>query len=286
MPDTRKLLIINADDLGFSRGVNRAVFACHAEGVLTSATLAANMPCAAEAIAEAKRHPRLGVGLHLNAVRGRPLSGAAAVPELVDKNGLFFRKIKHHLRLQLSQSPQVLAQFEREYRAQIEFALGKGLRPTHFDSERHHAAWPCLFELMCRLAREYSVPAVRLTREPSWPGSRSSLAKRAGAAFLRLLSVPGKRIADRHGIKTCAWFYGGAHIGKVSEELLLSLARHLPAGAAELMTHPGFADGNLAPEAQSYLDSGREAEANALLSPRVKAAFAENGVELVSFAAL
>ena len=37
-------LIVNADDLGFSPGVNRAIFQAHDEGIVTSASLRPLMP--------------------------------------------------------------------------------------------------------------------------------------------------------------------------------------------------------------------------------------------------
>ena len=67
-------LIINADDFGLCRGVNKAVVEAHTTGVLTSATIMANMPASDEAIVIAKKTPTLGVGVHLNVTDGKPLS--------------------------------------------------------------------------------------------------------------------------------------------------------------------------------------------------------------------
>ncbi|AEB07287.1 YdjC family protein [Coriobacterium glomerans PW2] len=38
------LLIINADDFGYSAGINHGILDAFTEGILTSATLMANMP--------------------------------------------------------------------------------------------------------------------------------------------------------------------------------------------------------------------------------------------------
>ena len=43
-------LIVNADDFGWSSGVSRGIIRAWAEGIVTSTTLAANMPAAAEAL--------------------------------------------------------------------------------------------------------------------------------------------------------------------------------------------------------------------------------------------
>jgi chitin disaccharide deacetylase len=58
-------LIVNADDLGMTAAVNEGIFAAHASGIVTSASLMVlrdDAVAAAEALAG---HPDLGVGLHL-----------------------------------------------------------------------------------------------------------------------------------------------------------------------------------------------------------------------------
>jgi predicted glycoside hydrolase/deacetylase ChbG (UPF0249 family) len=61
-----KLLIVNADDLGLSAGVNRGIFEAHENGIVSSASLMVRWPGVREAADYAKAHPRLGVGLHLD----------------------------------------------------------------------------------------------------------------------------------------------------------------------------------------------------------------------------
>jgi predicted glycoside hydrolase/deacetylase ChbG (UPF0249 family) len=58
-------LIVNGDDFGASRGINRGIMEVHARGALTSASLMIAMPAAREAIALARTAPDLGVGLHV-----------------------------------------------------------------------------------------------------------------------------------------------------------------------------------------------------------------------------
>src|SRR3954463_5895104 len=61
-----KLLVVNADDLGLSPGVNRGIFEAHERGVVTSASLMVRWPAAEEGAEYAKAHAALGVGLHLD----------------------------------------------------------------------------------------------------------------------------------------------------------------------------------------------------------------------------
>ena len=67
-------LIVNADDFGMSRSVNRGVIRAHAEGIVTSTTLLANGASFDDAVALAHAHPGIRVGVHLNVVEGRPLA--------------------------------------------------------------------------------------------------------------------------------------------------------------------------------------------------------------------
>jgi predicted glycoside hydrolase/deacetylase ChbG (UPF0249 family) len=59
-------VIFNADDFGYSRGINRGIVEAHLHGVVTSATLIVNAPATDDAVRLAREHPRLAVGLHVN----------------------------------------------------------------------------------------------------------------------------------------------------------------------------------------------------------------------------
>jgi len=61
-----KELIINADDFGYTRGVNRGIREAHERGPLTSTSLMVNAPATAEAVAIARDLPRLSLGIHVN----------------------------------------------------------------------------------------------------------------------------------------------------------------------------------------------------------------------------
>jgi len=59
-------LVVNADDLGRSAGINRGVVRAHTEGVVTSASLMVRYAAAPDAVAAAREHPQLGIGLHVD----------------------------------------------------------------------------------------------------------------------------------------------------------------------------------------------------------------------------
>jgi len=61
-----KKLIVNADDFGRSTAINRGIIDAHEKGVVTSTSLMTDREAFAEAVALARRYPRLGIGLHLD----------------------------------------------------------------------------------------------------------------------------------------------------------------------------------------------------------------------------
>ena len=71
---SRKRLIVNADDFGFSPGVTEGILRAHRQGIVTSTTIAANMPAAAAAAGRLAEARDLGVGVHLNVCQGPALS--------------------------------------------------------------------------------------------------------------------------------------------------------------------------------------------------------------------
>ncbi len=67
-----KNLIVNADDLGWTEGVNRGIADAHRNGIVTSASLLANGAAFESAVEMARSAPALGVGVHLNLNDGNP----------------------------------------------------------------------------------------------------------------------------------------------------------------------------------------------------------------------
>lgn len=60
------VLVVNADDFGYSRGINRGIAEAHDRGIVTSTSLMVDAPGAEEAVALARSRPALSVGIHVN----------------------------------------------------------------------------------------------------------------------------------------------------------------------------------------------------------------------------
>jgi predicted glycoside hydrolase/deacetylase ChbG (UPF0249 family) len=272
-------LIVNADDFGLSPGVNAGIILAYRRGLLTSASLMANGPAFRQAAVLAAESPGLGVGVHLNLARGRPLSPPGEIPDLVDGDGrLRGFRLRRHPR-------PFLEQAEREYRRQFEAVIAAGIRPTHIDFEKHHAWRAPLYGLACRLAREYGVAAARNLREAvvwsfqslGWPGWRRLLM----AAGLR--AGTGLFGGGRAGLAVPDRLLGQWRIGAMDEAAWLRLLRRVPPGVSEVMTHPGLPEAPPEDIGPSWLGREREGELAALLSEKVRRAAAAAGVRLINY---
>src|SRR5246127_336899 len=155
-----KDLIVNADDLGWTHGVNRGIAEAHRNGIVTSASLIAN-GCAFEAgVQTARESPQLGVGVHLNLSDGNPVAPAEEVKSLLDENGDFSGG-PEALLFRLTAKKLETKEVEAEWNAQIEKVRAAGIRPTHLDGHKHVQMLPGLFAVALRLAKKHGIEAVR-----------------------------------------------------------------------------------------------------------------------------
>ena len=155
-----KKFILNADDFGMSEAFNRAVLEGYSSGILKSVSLTAN----GEAFEEACKKvipacPGLGVGIHLNIIEGKSL--CLDLDRITDNNGNFNNSFGALLLKSLNTKDNTfLEQVEKEFRAQIEEVL-KYTKVDHIDSHVHVHAIPRIFDIVCRLAKEYGITQVR-----------------------------------------------------------------------------------------------------------------------------
>ncbi len=246
-----KLLIVNADDLGRTRGINAGIFEAHERGLVTSATLMVGFPDAEDAARGLERHPALGVGLHVTlSGGGRPLSPPEAVPSLVDADG---RLPRYPDGLSGTRSSDVLT----EARAQLErFERLTGRPPTHLDSHHHSHRLPAVLEALVTLARERRLPVRAASPEV--------------AAELR-----------RAGVATTDAFVDSFFGEDATLEHLLALLDGLEAGVTELMCHPARVDDEL--RSISTYTEERTRELAALTASEARRRVRELGIKLRHF---
>jgi chitin disaccharide deacetylase len=288
MAHAAKRLIVNADDFGLTAGVNRAIIEGHTRGAVTSATLMANMPAFDEAVRLAKDYPSLGVGLHFNITQGRPVADASRVGSLIDERGEFWGTSGAILKRMLAGRLKI-EEVVVELRAQIEKAVHAGLRLTHVDSHKHTHALPQICEAIISTIKDYGIKAVRAPRE-RWRFDRDAksfkiITQSAGAFGLSQLCRVSDVRLKRAGVKTPDFFFGVARTGFWTRLWLIDLIERLPAGASELMCHPGYEDAEL-DGVKTRLRASRANELRLLTDTEVVAKLKENGVSLINFSDL
>lgn len=250
----RKLLIVNADDLGRTPGINEGIFDAHRRGLVTSATLMVGFPAAEKAAAALPGLPGLGVGLHVALTGGRPTLPAERVPSLVDGDGLLPRKPEG---LEGADPDEVLA----EVRSQLErFRELTGREPTHLDSHHHSHRLPVVLEALVEVARENILPVRN--------------ASPAVGRRLRREGVPTTDVfVDR--------FFGDEARLDVLLEIVRSAQSEAGSGSIEVMCHPAQVDEALRADS-SYVDE-RVREIEVLTAPEAREAVEEAGLRLGHF---
>jgi hopanoid biosynthesis associated protein HpnK len=278
-----KKVVINADDFGLCRPVNEGIIRAHREGILTSATLMTTTPGFEEAVELAKANPRLGVGVHLNLVRGRPLSRAEDIPGLLGPDGRFLGRPGRILRRVVSGRISA-GELERELRAQVERAIASGLPLTHLDSEKHLHAFPPVFRAVIKVARAYGFGRVRFIRE--YRLSRHPV-QSLKAAFLSACSARVRSDLRAEGFVNPGAFYGISNSGRMTVPTLRRILGRLGEGTAEIMVHPGFETPELFEVEKEvgryYINRFREQELRTLIDPSFPPLVRTLGLELVDF---
>lgn len=280
--ESPRLLVINADDLGFAPGVNRGILEAHDAGTLSSASMMVNTPAFAEAIAlVGARRPRLGVGLHLNLVSGRPLTDAVS---LMDARTGEFHPLGELARRAFT--GRVRAEdVRRECDAQLRALTTSGIVPTHLDSHRHAHALPGVLPAVAASAYEAGLHWVRR------PLDRPSMREPVPSAKMLVLHAAWRRAlldvdpAHLPLLARAPRFRGIALQGATDvESRLLALLDRLPTGITEIMLHPGYDDATLA--AQDPYRHEREREVAALRAPALRARLERGDIRLVNFGEL
>jgi len=157
------IILINADDFGFNSSVNKAIIESFKKGLITTATIMANMPGFEEAV-ELTHNYKLDkkIGVHLVLTDGLSLTeeiksidiffNSSGIPTPLRFKRLFFLNRKYR---------NIIF---NEYSAQIEKVRNSGIPITHLDTHHQiHDMWS-ISQIVIELLKTYKIPSMRILR--------------------------------------------------------------------------------------------------------------------------
>ena len=242
-------LILNADDFGLTRGINRAIAELHSAGALTSATLMANGPAFDDAIRIAHAQPSLGIGCHVVLTDGVPLSPPTTLPTLLGPDGRSFRRSLTDFFAAVLIGKISEADIAREALAQITRIQQQGITLTHLDTHKHTHLLPRVARPLLAVAERTGIRAIRNPFEPRWSSSLGNIpflrrVQLRALGYLQPLFVELPQIRSG-SVRTTSGTLGVSATGSLNAATLRAILDILPTGTWELVCHPGYNDRDL-----------------------------------------
>ena len=270
----KKAVIITADDLGLWPEVNDAVMAGYDSGVISSAGLRVSAAASHAAMVSASMRPGLGVGLQLVLCDGQSTLPRKHIPNLVDNAGYFIQRPLEAAWQYRRRGPH-RDELAAEIRAQIEKFLAAGLYLSHVSGAHQMHLHPTVIGILCDLASDYPISAIRKPCRELWRASRRYVAPGWQRSVETLLMT---RVIKK-GARRARMFVGPDRVEPLSTERptteheVARRIREARTGITELVCHPGSL-------AARYDGVG---DAAVVTSQTVRGALAETGVEFISY---
>ncbi|MDN4029927.1 carbohydrate deacetylase [Chryseobacterium gambrini] len=228
----KKKIIINADDLGFSLGVNEAIKNAHLDGYLSHASLMCNTDFFNHALKEIiPVCPDLKIGLHVNLTCGKALYEGNVLAKDGKLNSSFVKL------LLMPKKKKVLDALEHEIESQLLEAKKNNIFLNHIDGHEHIHIIPSINKIVKKLAKKHSIKRIREINENIITSSKfnlrtASLANIIKLMLLRFLSLFND---NKNEIK----FYSILNTCEINEENLFNYLEKGNDDHIEIMLHPG-----------------------------------------------
>ena len=244
-----KRVIVHADDFGLHPALNEGIERAHQTGIVTSTSLMPLGPAFGDAVRRSRELPELDVGLHftLVGVPGCPPTLSAFLGEYAR------RRI----------TSRVIAV---SLRNQLDMVVKCGLSLSHIDSHQHLHALPGIMRVVCPIAAEYGIRAIRLPLD----GPAHTIigpGRRVQAAALRVMARLSRHYITAAGLQTSDHFSGMAVSGHLTASILTAYLQDARPGLTEIVCHPGT--DNTALSASFNWGFDWEGELSALQAPEV-----------------
>lgn len=147
-----KKILIRADDLGYSEGVNYGIAKSVKEGIISSVGVMTNMPSVNQGLSLLKDTP-VCFGQHTNICVGRPITDPSLIPSITNAEGEFksskeYRQAKNDFVV----LDEVILEIEAQYKRFLELV---GEKPHYF--EGHAVASHNFFQGLEIVAKKYGL---------------------------------------------------------------------------------------------------------------------------------
>lgn len=250
-----KFLLIRADDLGYSEGVNHGIRKSVVDGLIRSVGLMPNMEAAVHGF-ELVADLDIALGQHTSVCIGYPVADAAQIPSLVGPDGQFKPSRAFREAYAAGEDFVDFDQAKIEVRAQLErFRIICGRDPDYF--EGHAVASPTLMAAIEEVRQE--------------EGLRPSCMSFDGSVTV----LPSGREVRCCGVGSMNPDYDAR--GWLEQEVLAA-----PEGSTSVyICHPGYLDEYILNN--STLTRGRPQETAMLCDPETRAWLDARGVELIDY---
>jgi hopanoid biosynthesis associated protein HpnK len=289
-------LIVNADDFGFTAGVNRGIVEAHSRGVVTSSTLMANGRAFSDAVQLARTVPQMSVGCHVVLIDGQPLLDPKTISSLVahrsanhDGDAARFRDGIGGFALRALAGRLDSREIEAEATAQIRKLQAAGIAVSHLDTHKHTHLFPRVLRPLLKAGAACGVRALRNPFGPRRPLRSGQLLARPGVwtryAEMRVLqgfAASFRAAVEKEGFATPDGTLGVEVTGMLDETLFRAIATSIPDGTWEFVCHPGYNDADLG-AAKTRLRESRETELHALTGPEARNTLSQDGIDLISY---
>ncbi len=244
-----KRLILRADDLGFSEGINYGIEKSVREGLIRSVGLMPNMPAAAHGVQLLRDLP-VCLGQHTNICVGRPLTDPGLIPSITQENGEFkssreYRSAKEDFVVLEEVVLEIEAQYER-------FRELTGREPAYF--EGHAVASANFYKGLQIVAERHGLRYLAFRMDGPTPFGNAQL-------YMHMESM----LPDYDPMRS-----------------VRNMVFHEGPGEADVFVcHPGYLDAYIM--RVSSLLGPRPLEVEMAVSEELRGYVAEEGIELLTF---
>lgn len=241
-------------------------------------------PAADHAIENAKKLPKLNVGLHLVLSNGIAELPASEIPNLVNNTGEF-QINKFYSGINFFFNIKARKQLKREIRAQFEAYKKTGLKLDHVNAHNHMHLHPTVFNLIIEIGRDYDLTAIRIPNEPPLnsiiDNKKEFIVRHLRWIFFMLFTLSMKKKCIKNNINFNDTIYGLHDSGHMNIEKLIRIIPHITNGITEIYTHPATKNNHSGDSESNKYEF--EAEYKALIHARTKRTIDKFNIELSSF---